>query len=40
MVKTKFKFFFSSGLRHIVDNLAKKYCVVKDDHVHDSMDGF
>nr|XP_011414834.3 uncharacterized protein LOC105319126 isoform X2 [Crassostrea gigas] len=28
------------GLRKLVDNLAKKYCVVKDDHVHDSMDGF
>ncbi|XP_048729057.2 uncharacterized protein LOC125646642 [Ostrea edulis] len=28
------------GLRHIVDNLAKKYCVVKNDHVHDNMDGF
>ncbi|XP_022292076.2 uncharacterized protein LOC111103245 [Crassostrea virginica] len=27
------------GLRKLVDNLAKKYCVVKDDHVHDSMDG-
>ncbi|XP_052706752.1 uncharacterized protein LOC128182186 [Crassostrea angulata] len=28
------------GLRKLVDNLAKKYCVVKDDHVHDSLDGF
>ncbi|XP_061177641.1 uncharacterized protein LOC133186368 [Saccostrea echinata] len=28
------------GLRKLVDNLAKKYCVVKDGHVHDALDGF